>query len=815
MKRPACALALLYAGGLILADLYQPSLAVLFSVSFATTALALAWRSGRAVLLPLLLVLAGWTNLVWRTSPLSPGDLRRTHNHGPEIVTLRGTLNETPSQRIYVQDEKESARFLAELNVSHCLAPGTNWRVAAGTVLVITPGMLPGEIFAGQRVEVMGVLAPPPGPQAEGLFDYAAWLRRKNIYFQLKASSTNDWTVLSSNRSRPLSERFTGWARATLAHGLPGKDESLRMLWAMTLGWKTGVNNEVYEPFMRSGTMHLFAISGLHIALITGIFLSLLRVLQVPRMWCGGVLIPLIWFYTAATGWQPSAIRSAVMMSIILAGWALSRPTDLLNSLGAAALIILLWDPQQLFGASFQLSFLVVLSIALLLPPIERLRDRLLKTDPLLPAQLVPGWRRRSNTLLRWLTSSLVVSLSAWLGSLPLTAYYFHLFSPVTLLANLLIVPLSSCALASSLGSLLCGAWFSWATVLFNHSAWFWMTAMIRLSEWSTSLPCAYLYVQAPSPWQMLFYYALLAAALTGSLWAPRRRVWALACFGLLASVCLGQWSLNRGCIKVTVLPVQGGITIYATGAGSASKTLIDCGNENSVQFLTKPFLRAQGLNRLPMLFLTHGDIRHTGGAEFLYDLFQPRQICVSPLRFRSPTYRLTLEQFNQNPGLVRNVLRGDRIGTWTVLHPDNTDRFPRADDNALVLAATFHRTRVLLLSDLGRSGQDALLERTSDLRADILVTGLPSVGEPVCEALLDAVQPQVIVVADSEFPASARASSRLRDRLARRRIPVIYTRFSGAATIEFRKRGWKIHTIKGTDLVGVHIERRPTALGP
>src|SRR6266516_4293447 len=82
--------------------------------------------------------------------------------------------------------------------------------------------------------------------------------------------------------------------------------------------------------------MHIFAISGLHIALIAGILVSLLRVLQIPRGLCGWMVIPLIWFYTAATGWQSSAIRSTIMMSVIIAGWAIKRPSDLLNSLAAA-----------------------------------------------------------------------------------------------------------------------------------------------------------------------------------------------------------------------------------------------------------------------------------------------------------------------------------------------------------------------------------------------------------------------------------------------------------------------------------------------
>src|SRR4029078_35911 len=100
----------------------------------------------------------------------------------------------------------------------------------------------------------------------------------------------------------PLSERFLAWAQRTLACGLPEQDESLELTWGMTLGSKTALTGEVSEPFMRSGTMHIFAISGLHIALIAGILVALLRVMQIPRAWRGWLVVPFIWFYTAATG---------------------------------------------------------------------------------------------------------------------------------------------------------------------------------------------------------------------------------------------------------------------------------------------------------------------------------------------------------------------------------------------------------------------------------------------------------------------------------------------------------------------------------
>ena len=132
----------------------------------------------------------------------------------------------------------------------------------------------------------------------------------------------------------------------------------------------------------------LIAISGLHIGMVAAILIGLLRVLRIPRHRVGWVVIPLLWFYTAATGWQPSAVRATIMISVILIGWSLKRPVDLLNSVGAAAFIILLWDPQQMFQTSFQLSFTVVFGLALILPPLMDHLRPWISPDPMLPRAL-------------------------------------------------------------------------------------------------------------------------------------------------------------------------------------------------------------------------------------------------------------------------------------------------------------------------------------------------------------------------------------------------------------------------------------------
>jgi len=803
MKRPLVPVALCYAVGLLFAEAFQPPLLVLFIAAFVLLALSLTWARARPRLLGPLLVIMGWTNLVNRTAVVSPHDLRQVVGDTAAYLTVRGTLSETPSLRIFEHDEQESYRTIAQLRVTS-VSSGTNRQPAEGRIIVTTQGELGGECFAGQRVEITGVLARPPTPVAAGLFDYRTYLARQGIYYQLKASSTNDWRVVAPGLTTPpFTDLFLAWAQRTLARGLPeqGDDESLRLMWAMTLGWKTALTSEVNEPFMRSGTMHIFAISGLHIALIAGILVSLLGVLQVSRTWCGVVVIPLIWFYTAATGWQPSAIRSTVMMTIIIGGWALRRPSDLLNSLAAAAFIILLWDPQQLFQASFQLSFFVVLSIALFLPPLEKVRDHLMRIDPMLPAELLPRWQRALRPLLRWGLTCFATSLAAWLGSLPLTAYYFHLFSPVTLLANLVVVPLSSLALMCNLGSLICGGWLPWATELFNHSGWFWMLAMIKASHWSTQLPGAYFYLPSPSFLTFVVYYGLLVGTLSGWLLARQRRAWVMAGVALLVALYGWQRHRARSEFELTVLPLNGGHSVFVNGAGRQNDWLLDCGNTNAVEFVMKPFLRAQGVNRLPRLVLTHGDLQHVGGTEPINELFGNSETFTSSVRFRSAAYRRIVISLEQSPHRHRTINRGDEAGAWYVLHPDPAQRFPQADDSTLVLLGRFHQTRILFLSDLGRPGQESLIASGQDLRADIVITGLPEQTEPICDALLEAVRPQVLVVADSEFPASKRASPLLCERLSARGIPVFFTRKTGAVTIRILPARWEIESPDGHKL--------------
>src|SRR5439155_145769 len=184
------------------------------------------------------------------------------------------------------------------------------------------------------------------------------------------------------------------------------------------------------------------------------------------------------------------------------------------------------------------------------------------------------------------------------------------------------------------------------------------------------------------------------------------------------------------------VLPLNGGGAIYCQPARGSEDWLIDCGDRSAAEFVLKPFLRGQGANRVARFLLTHGDIHHVGGAGVVHEQFAPRQVLFSTVPFRSSAYRDAVQSFRQMPGLTRTIRRGDRLGPWTVLHPADQDRFSQAGDNAVVLVGDLEEVRVLLLSAVGKPGQNALMERHPDLRADIVVSGVPLQSEPLAEAL-------------------------------------------------------------------------------
>lgn len=209
------------------------------------------------------------------------------------------------------------------------------------------------------------------------------------------------------------------------------------ILSALILGERRFIPKEIKEGFMRTGTVHILAISGLHVGLIVYIVYLMLKILRIPMRFSYLSLVFFIFIYAILTGARAPVIRASIMMGIYLIGLILRKQSSVLNNLALACWLILLFNPEELFNIGFQLSFLIVFSI-------------------LITLYLSEEWFKREDLeIKRIFLKGLLVSLSAWIGSLGLIAYYFKMINPIAIPANLLIIPLSFFILATGVSVIL------------------------------------------------------------------------------------------------------------------------------------------------------------------------------------------------------------------------------------------------------------------------------------------------------------------------------------------------------------------------
>jgi competence protein ComEC len=246
--------------------------------------------------------------------------------------------------------------------------------------------------------------------------------------------------------------------------------------------------------------------------------------------------------------------------------------------------------------------------------------------------------------------------------------------------------------------------------------------------------------VRSPGITVIIAYYFGLLALLGG-----RFR------FLTVAAAIVISIPLYREATTTTVTLLPGSGAIFADAPWSKNDVLVDCGRDYEMATRIKPFLRSRGVDRLNAVVLTHGDVAHVDGYPRLDREFKPRITYTSGARSRSPKYRQIVRELEAAPHRWRVVAAGNEVCGWRVLHPGANEDFSRADDETLVLSTVLAGKTVVLLSELGRGGQQALLNRGGDLKSDAVFAGVPTDGESLRPALMEALQPKVLVVAGND----------------------------------------------------------------
>ena len=786
--------------------------------------------------------LAGTRRMVWACTlfaVLFGGawlDLR--HRPGPppviesrarEVLILSGCVVEPPA---FYQDRE---RFVLELE------PGARAQVS----LYPRPGQSPPALEYGQRVELEARLRRPRNFGNPGAFDYEGYLARQQIYWTATAPTGTNVRILPGRCGSGLARLIFNLRSAALGRlerMYAGQPYETGIMQALLIGEQAKVDESWTDQYRVTGTYHALVISGMHLAVLAAVIIFLSRLCMLGGITPFTVAALFGWIYACVTGWQTPVVRAAVGLTLVLVARYLYRRQRILNLLSAAAIALLLVDPQQMFEASFQLSFLCVAALATLaVPLLERTSGPLTRglaalTDPdrdlFLPpavaqfrvelrllAETAHLWTRAPQ---RWVLGGMglvlraafyffdlaVISACVQVGlALPM-ALYFHRVSVSGISANMAVIPLLSLAVPVGFLAIFTG----WRPVA-QAAGWL-LAVSQKVVEWHARWEPAW---RIPNPplWLALSLAAslvLLAAA------ANRRARWRWAA-GSLTVFFLGLllWhpfapEVEPGKLEFTAMDVgqgdafflafpdgklmtldAGGIPHYGTRSGG-----LDTGED-----VISPYLWTRSIKRLDVIAVSHFHEDHAGGVPALIANFNPKEVWTGAVpeteegrRFESLVRRNGVKLRRLAAGQAFDY-GGARI---TVLAPPREDAIRRdiSDQDSLVLRIAYGRRCVLLAGDLEPKVEQTIVAGGSLPPTDILKVAHHGSRKSTSEEFLDQLRPSLGVISAGFENSYGHPQPDLLRRLESRRVTPLRTDVWGLITIrtdgqrlELDTNGW------------------------
>ncbi|SKA77536.1 ComEC/Rec2-related protein [Prosthecobacter debontii] len=680
----------------------------------------------------------------------------------PHEATLQGTL--LP----WVEgSELDAATALCEVTHMRWGAGGPFLPMRARIKVQLPPGW---KLDKPGRYEIQGRLSVPQPAMNPGQFDpvnyglrsgWIAILRTRSLSFVEPEGLGLRFHLLNA------AEKSRQWITTQLTRGLENEGEHAAVILAMALGASDAAGEDIEDAFRDSGTLHVFAVSGLHVVMLGQIVFWSFRGFGTRRVIFAVIVI--VFVYAFITGWRPSAARAAFMSSILLMGPLISRHPRLLNSLGASALLLLIYDSHQLFTPGFQLSFGVLLAIALAATWLQARAASWYRLDPFLPTALVSFPQRVWSGTRREASSLLCVSVAAWAGSLPLMIGHFQTITPVAVVANILLVPASGLCLILSCSSLMMAALQqTWAVIGINQLNAYLAKGMVFLAGTFADLPMAnhtldLRFQGPPAPAEM--------------------RVFHLS---------------------------SGGGASYIRGG--EKRWLLDTGSLRAWRSVLRPFLRHEGINHLDGLILSHADIAHVGATSWVVKAQHVPHIHTShlePWAYDPPfaSLKKLSSEYRPNSTVWRRHQIEDVLSlapnpplpiTAQVLYPGTQDRYEKADDRGLVLMLHIGPWKVLYLNDAGFITEKTLLSRRTPLQCDILIRHQHRADYSGLPELIHAAAPQVVISSNNTFPMEERLPERLRHYCEHHQIPLLDLEVTGSIGMEFQTDAVQITSFQG-----------------
>lgn len=733
--------------GVLLADALEPSWALCLAFSSGTLSFFYLQptRAGACACVVALVASAH----VWRHQ-LCPSRVlaERLSTNQTEIIEVTALVESPPSINVK-SNGKQSALFQARIER---ISPFELW-VPNCEVLVHWAGPSPN---CGDRIKARGILKRIPAARNPGEFDRASYYCREYIWSEVFVRNAADGDIIehAAWNGKAAVAGARKWLSNQLLLGIEDQPQIHALISSMVLGMESGSLEDMHQIFQDLGAVHLFAVSGLNLSMLaalSGFLLSLIPTIPGTNAIATAAILK---GYAIVTGLSASCSRALVMALLSLGIHWVKRPAVVLNTVGAAGLLLLIVDGNTAFKLGFQLSFGLVLSLIYLSARIAGKSRQWFAPDQLLPQRLWTPAQRCTLALGTRAAQILGAACVAWLASLPWNCFVFHQISMVSILVNLVAVPISFVNLVLGFMSLLCFALGPVPLAINRLNA----QCASLLLEFVTSIR---LHVGPPF-----------------AIGSPLEPAPSLMVFDLLEGAAVALREGDRW-------------------------WLLDCGNDKAALAIVTPALCRYGVNTLSGLVLSHGDTNHIGGALKVWERFRPVQIFDSTLKSRSVTRKRIHQDLMRSERGICYVRAGDvpfndsRLQV-EILYPPVMQNGGKADDHAIVLRWRTPEWTVLYTSDAGFPTEQWLLKNTPErLRSDVWIRGAHKTEETGGGDFVRAVAPRLIVVSGLSRYGSDKSHDRWAERWGREGIPVWLQTRTGAVL------GWTAPSIRLRPFLG------------
>jgi len=635
-------------------------------------------------------------------------------------------------------------------------APTNSGISVSGLINVVSFDDRDEKLQYGDYVLIKGELRRPLSLHNPGSFNYSDYLARQGIYSVIVTGKGDFISVLQKHKLNGfIGEifRFRKKLKALIEKYMPGVEGDI--LKGVLLGDRSGIENNLKDRFVKTGTVHILVIAGLHVGLIASIFILILNILYLPRYLVHPLASFLLIAYAVLTGLNTPVIRATIMAVAVLMGQAAKRKIDILNCLGLAGMIVLLRNPLSIFDAGFQLSFGTVISIIMFTPKFEELLG------------LKPGQGRFKKYLLR----SVAVSFAAWIGIIPIIAYHFNIISPVCILANIPAVFLLFIIIAAGLVFLNACFLMPFFAPIFASVDQFLIDILIKAVKIFSEIPLGFFWTHRWTALEIVSFYA--AGACFGiSLYKkdfPKKYIIiaVLVFLNILTWQSIPQNIHNK--LQITVLDVGHGDAIFLEFPEGGC-ALIDTGGKGPDTDMGRdvigPFLRSKRVSVLDAVFITHGDDDHIGGLESVLKDFKVRKVFTCDnLKFS-------------------DKIAGFKDTEITVLNPPENHYSgieAEKNNNSLVLKIFYKGRSALFCGDIREFTMQRLLAYQTLIKSDCIK--IPHHGSrlgPAGASFIKAVSPRIALIS----AISRDVSQPLEDVLRQAGCVIYKTCSDGAITV-------------------------------